>query len=595
VTTNTRLTRAKAAQGQDDVSNPPAKKALQTKKSTTGTINGTRGRRALGDVTNAAKGTEIVQEGKKAAAQKSTVASKPAAPTGGVTKLTRTNSSRSALGVKDNNVKPKPVSESKKPASGSGVQKKRAQPSVSATKDESLEVEEPPRKKVISHDMVEEAQLEMEEVYDVVANLDAEDLDDPSMCAEYVREIFEYYQELEKATMPNPTYMDHQDDLEWKMRGILVDWLIEVHMRFRLLPETLFLAVNIIDRFLSQKVVPLDKLQLVGITAMFIASKYEEVLSPHVGNFTHVADDGFSVEEVLAAERYTLSTLKYDLSYPNPMNFLRRISKADNYDIQTRTLGKYLMELSLVDHRFLEFRQSHIAAAAMYLARMILDRGPWDVTLTKFAGYTEEEIIPVFEIMVDFLQSPVAHEALFKKYASKKFLKGSSLYFNVIDIMLTILQHPSWHESGPRSTLTVYVLAAVLPSVMSRLRSLIDLHLTPRLLFIDNHQFHDIRLQHLHKLASASLFGVHHLAIPLRVFKHCTGVSAHHHSAYAVSLSAFIKSVITNDTTRDTTLGIIRNSNLGSYSSLQKEFWNFHDMQWGGICGCLFCIATQLV
>lgn len=434
VAANTRLTRAKAAQGStEDASNVPAKKAVQTKKSTTGTLTGTRGRKALGDVTNAAKGAEAVQEGKKAAGQKSVAASKPSTTTGGVQKLTRTNSSRSALGVKDNNVKPKQVAEVKKPASGSGMSKKRSQPSIPTTveNDEPIEeVEQPRRKKSVTEQMVEDVRSDGTSAeadnYDIMTSLDAEDLDDPSMCAEYVREIFDYYKELEKQTQPNSQYMDHQDDLEWKMRGILIDWLIEVHMRFRLLPETLFLAVNIIDRFLSQKVVPLDKLQLVGITAMFIASKYEEVLSPHVGNFTHVADDGFSVEEVLAAERYTLSTLKYDLSYPNPMNFLRRISKADNYDIQTRTLGKYLMELSLVDHRFLEYTQSHIAAAAMYLARMILERGEWDDTLTKFAGYTEQQIIPVFEIMTDFLQAPVAHEALFKKYASKKFLKGIS-------------------------------------------------------------------------------------------------------------------------------------------------------------------------
>ncbi|KAI9872305.1 MAG: G2/mitotic-specific cyclin [Watsoniomyces obsoletus] len=107
------------------------------------------------------------------------------------------------------------------------------------------------------------------------------------------------------------------------------------------------------------------------------------------------------------------------------MNFLRRISKADQYDIQTRTVGKYLMEISLVDHRFLEYRQSHIAAAAMYLARMMMERGEWDTTLTQFAGYNEEEIAPVFDLMIDYLQAPVAHEALFKKYASKKFLKAS--------------------------------------------------------------------------------------------------------------------------------------------------------------------------
>ena len=333
-------------------------------------------------MTNAAKGAEIVQEGKKAAAGKAGLASKTQAAAGGVQKLSRTNSSRNPLVVKDNNVKPKTSTEVKKPAPGSGVlnrsTKKRTQTStstVTSSKDATPDVDERPRKKSCTDAIVKESLVE--EVVDHIAELDAEDLDDPSMCAEYVREIFEYYQELEKVTMPSPNYMDHQEDLEWKMRGILVDWLIEVHTRFRLLPETLFLAVNIVDRFLSNKVVPLDKLQLVGITAMFIASKYEEVLSPHVGNFVHVADDGFTVDEVLSAERYTLQTLKYDLSYPNPMNFLRRISKADQYDIQTRTVGKYLMEISLVDHRFLEYRQSHIAAAAMYLARMMMERGAW--------------------------------------------------------------------------------------------------------------------------------------------------------------------------------------------------------------------------
>ncbi|RMZ92456.1 hypothetical protein DV736_g352, partial [Chaetothyriales sp. CBS 134916] len=432
VAASTRLTRAKAATLETESQASVAKKPLLAKKANTNTstLNGQQRRKALGDVTNASKGAEVVQDAKKAAAAKAGVATKPQ-PIGGVQKLSRTNSSRAALGIKDSNAKAKSA-DVKKPASGSGaLGKKRTQTSSSTTttaaslKDATPDAEQPPRKKSVTEDLVRESKTD--EAYDCMAVLDAEDLADPSMCAEYVREIFEYYHELEKSTMPNANYMEHQDDLEWKMRGILVDWLIEVHIRFRLLPETLFLAVNIVDRFLSAKVVPLDKLQLVGITAMFIASKYEEVLPPHVGNFVHVADDGFTVDEVLSAERYTLSTLKYDLSYPNPMNFLRRISKADNYDIHTRTIGKYLMEISLVDHRFLEYRQSHVAAASMYLARMILDRGEWGPTLSQFSGYTEQEILPVFELLVDYIRAPVAHEALFKKYASKKFLKASIL------------------------------------------------------------------------------------------------------------------------------------------------------------------------
>ncbi|MCQ6512936.1 hypothetical protein NPN18_24520, partial [Vibrio parahaemolyticus] len=91
---------------------------------------------------------------------------------------------------------------------------------------------------------------------------------------------------------------------------------------------------------------------------------YEEVLSPYIGNFKRITNDGFTEEEILSAERFVLSTLDYDLSYPNPMNFLRRVSKADNYDIQSRTIGKYLTEISLLDHRFMAFRPSHVAAAA---------------------------------------------------------------------------------------------------------------------------------------------------------------------------------------------------------------------------------------
>jgi hypothetical protein len=451
-----RVTRAKAAAltTADEQTNI-SKKPLQTKRlaANTNTLNGQRRRAALGDVTNASKGVETQDEKKALGATKPALASKAARPTG-VQKLNRTNSARSALGVKDNNVKPK-SGELKRPGSGSGVlgdgHRKRVHTSTStvqSTEEAILVAEEPPKQKPVSEAPIvtkEEVKVTAQAFQDAFNDLDAEDVDDPLMVAEYVGEIFEYYKTLETVTMPNPDYMDHQDDLEWKMRGILIDWLIEVHTRFRLLPETLFLAVNIIDRFLSQKVVPLDKLQLVGVTAMFIASKYEEVLSPHIGNFVHVADDGFTVEEVLSAERYTLQTLKYDLSYPNPMNFLRRISKADNYDIQTRTIGKYLMEISLVDHRFMKYPQSHVAATAMYVARLILESGPWvrfmpcllillladpcaqDATLAHFSGYTEEQIQPVFDLMLDYLHGPVAHEAFFKKYASKKFLKGKMI------------------------------------------------------------------------------------------------------------------------------------------------------------------------
>ncbi|KAJ1963930.1 G2/mitotic-specific cyclin [Dispira parvispora] len=256
-------------------------------------------------------------------------------------------------------------------------------------------------------------------------DLDAEDVDDPLMVAEYVNEIFDYMRKLELKSLPNPCYMDQQKELAWKMRGILVDWLVEVHTKFRLLGETLFLTVNIIDRFLSKRTVSLVKLQLVGITAMFVAAKYEEIMAPSVQNFIYMADGGYSDEEVLNAERYLLQVLGFDLSYPNPLNFLRRVSKADNYDFQTRTLAKYFMEISLVDYRFLACPPSLLAAAGTYLSRKMLDRGPWDANLDHYSGYTEAELQPCVQLMIDFIARPVKHESFFKKYASKKFMKAS--------------------------------------------------------------------------------------------------------------------------------------------------------------------------
>lgn len=399
------MTRAKAAALDVDVTTQATKQPLQSKKSAVNANPAAqRKRAALGDVSNVGKGEAV--EGKKPAASKVGLVSKAAQPTGVQKAQTRAASSRPALATKET----KKI-EVKRAGSGSGVMGASHKRKVTSTslKQGILAEDEPVRKKVHTtaeteskkQDRLEsqsnklaaatekaslkEQELKQEikqsegevELPEGVKSLEEDGIDDPLMAAEYATEIFEYLRDLEVKAIPNPQYIIHQDELEWKTRSILVDWMIEVHTRFHLLPETLFLAVNIIDRFLSQKVVQLDRVQLVGITAMFIAAKYEEVMSPHVSNYRLVSDDGFSDAEILSAERFILETLNYDLSYPNPMNFLRRISKADDYDIQSRTIGKFLMEISIVDYRFLAYRPSHVAAGAMYLARMILDRGEW--------------------------------------------------------------------------------------------------------------------------------------------------------------------------------------------------------------------------
>ncbi|CCH42864.1 G2/mitotic-specific cyclin cdc13 [Wickerhamomyces ciferrii] len=259
-------------------------------------------------------------------------------------------------------------------------------------------------------------------------DLDSEDADDPLMVSDYVDEIFEYLHQLEIETLPDSTYLSWQKNLKPKMRSILVDWIVEVHLRFRLLPETLFLAINIMDRFMSKESLEVDKLQLLATGSLFIAAKYEEVYSPSVKNYSYVTDGGYTEDEILEAERFILQVLKFNLNYPNPMNFLRRISKADDYDIQTRTIGKYLLEVTIMDHRFIGIKPSLCSAAAMYVSRRMLGRPDWDGTLTHYSGgYTKDDMKHVVELILSYLTKPVVHEEFFKKYASKKFMKSSIL------------------------------------------------------------------------------------------------------------------------------------------------------------------------
>lgn len=260
-------------------------------------------------------------------------------------------------------------------------------------------------------------------------DLDEEDIDDPLMVSEYVNDIFPYLSELEHKTLPDSQYLFKQKHLKPKMRSILVDWLVEMHTRFRLLPETLFLAINIMDRFMSLEIVQIDKLQLLATGSLFIAAKYEEVFSPSVKNYAYFTDGSYTEDEILQAEKYILTILNFDLNYPNPMNFLRRISKADDYDVQSRTLGKYLLEITIIDYKFIGMLPSLCSASAMYIARLILGKSPvWNGNLIHYSGgYRVSDMKDCIELLVQYLIAPVEHDEFFKKYATRKFMKASIL------------------------------------------------------------------------------------------------------------------------------------------------------------------------
>jgi hypothetical protein len=144
-----------------------------------------------------------------------------------------------------------------------------------------------------------------------------------------------------------------------------------------MLPETLYLAINLLDRMLSKRQCSLSKLQLLGITCLRIAAKYEETWYLAIDRFVALTEGACTATQINDAERYILGTLDWNLSCPGPMSWLRRASKAEGYDATSRTVAKYLMEIAVVHPSLCEVKSSLVAAAAIYLARLYLNKGEW--------------------------------------------------------------------------------------------------------------------------------------------------------------------------------------------------------------------------
>nr|XP_025038431.1 G2/mitotic-specific cyclin-B1 isoform X2 [Pelodiscus sinensis] len=227
-----------------------------------------------------------------------------------------------------------------------------------------------------------------------------------------------------------PKYLAGQE-VTGNMRAILIDWLIQVQMKFRLLPETMYMTAAIIDRFLQENSVSKNILQLVGVTAMFVASKYEEMYPPEIGDFAFVTDNTYSKYQIKQMETKILKVLDFALGRPLPLHFLRRASKIGEVDLEQHTLAKYLMELSLVDYEMVHYPPSQIAAAAFCLALKVLGSGEWTLTLQHYMSYTETELHPVMQQMAKNVmlvnQGLTKHMTVKNKYASSKHAKISTL------------------------------------------------------------------------------------------------------------------------------------------------------------------------
>ena len=238
---------------------------------------------------------------------------------------------------------------------------------------------------------------------DMVDDVDEIHFDDPTLVADYANDIHAYLRSRESLTSVSPLYMKSQKNIDEQMRQILVNFLVEVHFRFGLAPATLYLTVNLLDRYLSSEVetkVTRSNLQLVGIAALFTSSKYEEVWALTSTDCVCVCDNSYSEKDVVDMETSILVALNYEIYVPCAHAFMVRYLKAVDATTDVVNLSNYVLDGTLHSYYLLNFLPSQLAAAAVFISRKTMGDTPWCPELVRHTLYCEEDVLPVARAVI---------------------------------------------------------------------------------------------------------------------------------------------------------------------------------------------------
>jgi len=263
-----------------------------------------------------------------------------------------------------------------------------------------------------------------------VTDIDKDDIENPQLCSEYATDMYTYLRSIESKYCVGDDYLT-SCPATGKMRTVLLDWLVDVQQQFKLLQETLYLTVSIIDRFMSVdgKGIQRNMLQLVGVSAMFLASKMEEIYAPELADFVYITDNAYSAEQVRCMERRIVKTLNYSFGEPLSINFLRRFSKAGDVDVSQHAMAKYVLEAMLLDYSLVRLPASERAALSLYLSLHLLNRDGdefvWSKSLEHYSSYSSEFLQEKVSLVKESLKKVHLgkYTAVRQKYSSKMMHK----------------------------------------------------------------------------------------------------------------------------------------------------------------------------
>lgn len=255
----------------------------------------------------------------------------------------------------------------------------------------------------------------------------------PYQCSEMVQEIVEMFYRREQHHPRDPNYMANQPEVNEKMRTILIDWLVDVCLKFKLHQETFFLCVDLVDRYLAVARVSRSQLQLVGVTCMLLAAKYEEIWPPEMSECVHVAANTYTADEILRMERQVAGALSFKFTTPTPFPLLLRLLEVTNADNVTRHAAFFFLEHAVLNYKNLHFLPSELAHASLYLAHVMLQHpDPWNYTCQYYScGTKVEDIRPCAQTILEFaaLITNSKYQAIRRKYSNYKYSEVSRMAF----------------------------------------------------------------------------------------------------------------------------------------------------------------------
>jgi len=214
--------------------------------------------------------------------------------------------------------------------------------------------------------------------------------------------------------------LSKQPAVSHKLRAVLVDWMIALHWKFKLDPETLYLSVALMDRYMSVETVSRQQLQLLGVAVVLVASKYEDIYPPEVKEFLLATENAYTRRQLLEMEVCVLNALEFKLTAPSAWRFLERFVIETPLTDRNRHLAEYLLELSLVEYHMLRYKASLQAAAATLIAlRAQRKETRWTPNLEAVTGWSESQLRDCARDMLVLFQAAPKHalSAVREKYS----------------------------------------------------------------------------------------------------------------------------------------------------------------------------------